>query len=242
MLGATAVVVIGVLVPHTMFWGEWEIGPIATLSPASELPHVWPTWGLIGFEMNSWQSCAVVGFAKLVAISFTVAGGFRGGYIFPFFAAGAAFGRAMCFIFPSLNPAVATLCLAAGINVAITRTALATTLILSSLSGEQHALPIVLAASVVSLFATGYVPFIKSQLARSDIDFSLFYQASRRPRVEDSMRPTDKGKDETNKAPINFESTTSHSETTNAAYTTVSLPRQWRPRSKERFLKGPTVI
>eukprot|EP00579_Thalassiosira_antarctica_P000987 CAMPEP_0201868202 /NCGR_PEP_ID=MMETSP0902-20130614/2191_1 /ASSEMBLY_ACC=CAM_ASM_000551 /TAXON_ID=420261 /ORGANISM="Thalassiosira antarctica, Strain CCMP982" /LENGTH=721 /DNA_ID=CAMNT_0048393519 /DNA_START=46 /DNA_END=2211 /DNA_ORIENTATION=- len=188
LLGACGVVIIGMLVPQTMFWGEFEVGVLATLSPASELPHVWPTTGLIGFEMDSALNCLIVGFAKLMVISFTVAGGYRGGYIFPFFAAGAAFGRALCFVFPTLSPVIACLCFAAGINVAITRTALATSLILAFLAGEQFALPAVLAASVVSLFATGYVPFIKSQLARSDIDFSLYYQKNRQPKVQGSVR------------------------------------------------------
>eukprot|EP00579_Thalassiosira_antarctica_P027781 CAMPEP_0202007994 /NCGR_PEP_ID=MMETSP0905-20130828/12313_1 /ASSEMBLY_ACC=CAM_ASM_000554 /TAXON_ID=420261 /ORGANISM="Thalassiosira antarctica, Strain CCMP982" /LENGTH=656 /DNA_ID=CAMNT_0048566039 /DNA_START=93 /DNA_END=2063 /DNA_ORIENTATION=+ len=187
LLGACGVVVISMLVPQTMFWGEWEVGAIATLSPASELPHVWPTAGLIGFEMDSCRNCIIVGVCKLLVISFTVAGGYRGGYIFPFFAAGAAFGRALTFAFPELSPVIATLCFAAGINVAITRTALATTLILAFLAGEQFALPAVLAASVVSLFATGYVPFIKSQLARSDIDFSLYYRKNRQPKVHGSV-------------------------------------------------------
>ena len=48
LLGATAVVIIGMLVPHTMFWGEFEFGVLSTLSPSSELPHVWPTWLLYG--------------------------------------------------------------------------------------------------------------------------------------------------------------------------------------------------
>ncbi len=66
----------------------------------------------------------------------------------------------------------------------------ATSLILCFLSGEQFALPVVLAASIVSLFATSYVPFIKSQLARSDIDYSLYYRENRPgPRVQDSVRP-----------------------------------------------------
>ena len=133
LVGAAGVVTIGMLVPQTMFWGEWEFPVLATLSPASDLPHVWPTTGLIGFEMNSCLNCLIVGFCKLLAISFTVAGGYRGGYIFPFFTAGAAFGRALCFAFPKLSPVIATLCFAAGINVAITRTALATSLILAFL-------------------------------------------------------------------------------------------------------------
>eukprot|EP00592_Proboscia_alata_P006913 CAMPEP_0194360172 /NCGR_PEP_ID=MMETSP0174-20130528/7453_1 /TAXON_ID=216777 /ORGANISM="Proboscia alata, Strain PI-D3" /LENGTH=708 /DNA_ID=CAMNT_0039131487 /DNA_START=322 /DNA_END=2448 /DNA_ORIENTATION=- len=189
LLGACGVVVIGMLVPQTMSWGEWEFGVIATLSPASKLPHIWPTTGLLGFEANSLQNCLILGFCKLLAISFSVAGGYRGGFIFPFFAAGAAFGRALCFVFPTLSPVIATLCFAAGINVAITRTALATSLILAFLAGEQFALPAVIAASVVSLFATGYVPFIKSQLARSDIDFSLYYREKRQPQVHDHVPP-----------------------------------------------------
>ncbi|KAL9185552.1 hypothetical protein ACHAXT_003329 [Thalassiosira profunda] len=191
MAGAVGIVAIGALVPHTLFWGEFEIQALATLSPASELPHVWPTSGLIDFEMDSCWNCIIVGFSKLMAISFTVAGGFRGGYIFPFFAAGAAFGRALCFVFPEVSPSIATLCFAAGVNVAITRTSVATSLILTALSGEQCALPAVLAASIVSLFATGYVPFIKSQIARSDIDFSLYYRHGQQPRLQDSFRSTD---------------------------------------------------
>ena len=123
LLGAAGVVSIGMLVPQTMFWGEWEFPVLATLSPASELPHVWPTKGLFGFEMDTCAKCLIVGFCKLVAISFTVAGGYRGGFIFPFFTAGAAFGRALCFVFPNVSPVISTLCFAAGINVAITRTA-----------------------------------------------------------------------------------------------------------------------
>jgi H+/Cl- antiporter ClcA len=140
-----------------MFWGESEFQTIASLSPASSLEHVWPTSGLIGFEMDSAWSCFLVGAAKIVAISFTVAGGYRGGFIFPLFAAGAAFGRAITFLIPSIPVQLATLCMAASINVAITRTSLATTLILSYLSGEQCVISAVLGASLVSLFATGYM-------------------------------------------------------------------------------------
>ena len=203
LLGVSGVLFFGMLIPQTMFWGEFEFPVLATLSPVSALPHVWPTSGLLNFEMDSCLKCLLVGFCKLLAISFTVAGGYRGGFIFPFFTAGAAFGRALCFPFPNLSPVISTLCFAAGvsivsascfgisytilltlnapplllpnqINVAITRTALATSLILAFLSGEQLALPSILAASIASLFATSYMPFIKSQIARSDIDHSLY--------------------------------------------------------------------
>mmetsp|Transcript_27438 Transcript_27438/g.39284 ORF Transcript_27438/g.39284 Transcript_27438/m.39284 type:complete len:551 (+) Transcript_27438:128-1780(+) len=167
LAGGLAIVTIGMILPHTMFWGEMEFKTIVNLAPAKSLEHVFPTSGLIGFEMNSCASCLLVGLAKLVAISFSVAGGFRGGFIFPLFAAGAAFGRAFTFVCPSILMLVSCLCFACSINVAITRTALSTPIILIYLCAQQNAIGPVLAASLVSLFATYYTPFITSQVPRS---------------------------------------------------------------------------
>jgi hypothetical protein len=66
-------------------------------------------------------------------------------------------GRMIAFFIPGIPVQLAVLCMAAAINVAITRTAIATTLILCYLSGEQCALSAVLASSLVSLFCTGYM-------------------------------------------------------------------------------------
>jgi len=81
MLGCVVVVTLGMLIPHTLFWGEFEIQTIATQAPASTLTHVWPTGGLLSFEMDSCFKAFLVGVAKLIAISFTVAGGYRGGCV-----------------------------------------------------------------------------------------------------------------------------------------------------------------
>jgi H+/Cl- antiporter ClcA len=183
MLGCVVIVVLAMFVPHTMFWGEFEFQTIATMSPASTLPHIWPTAGLIGFEMDSAFTAFIVGVTKMVAISFTVGGGYRGGYIFPAMAAGAAFGRALHFAFPFIPVQLCCLCMASAINVAITRTSIATTLILVYLAGEQNGTSAVLASALVSLFATGYMPFIKTQMVRADIDSSL-YHADDGPKVE----------------------------------------------------------
>ena len=178
LLGATGVILIGVLVPHTMFWGELEIQVVATGLPASDLPNVWPTSGLLGFEIDSFGTAFLVGVLKMVAISFTVAGGYRGGFIFPFFLAGSAFGKALCYAIPGLEPTLACLCVAAGINVAITRTALASTLILCGLAGEINAGPPVLAASMISLFATRYMvrltPFLVLSFQTNSFDPNVF--------------------------------------------------------------------
>lgn len=157
VFGGVGIVILGLLVPQSLFWGEFEMQTIGALSPASTLTHIWPTSGLTGFEITGFTSALIVAIAKLIAISFTVAGGYRGGFIFPFFAAGAAFGRAITFLFPSIPPVVAILSVAAGINVAITRTALATPLILTGLAGEINATSPVLAASLCAVFVTYYM-------------------------------------------------------------------------------------
>ncbi|KAL3942908.1 MAG: hypothetical protein SGBAC_002980 [Bacillariaceae sp.] len=175
--GAIFIILCGLIYPQTMFWGEEEIDVVANMAPASELPFIYPTYGLLGFEMDSPWKAFQVGLAKFVAISFTVAGGLRGGFIFPLMLAGASFGRALHPFLPESVPLqVSVLCMAAGINVAITRTALASTLILAFLPGEPFCIPAILMASLCSLFATAYLPFIKTQITRADIDHSLFHE------------------------------------------------------------------
>lgn len=61
------------------FWGEEEFQVVADMSPAKKLPNIWPTTGLLDFEMDSPFHAFIVGVCKLVAISFTVSGGLRGG-------------------------------------------------------------------------------------------------------------------------------------------------------------------
>eukprot|EP00978_Attheya_sp_CCMP212_P014824 scaffold37987_cov59-Attheya_sp.AAC.1 len=157
LFSGVVIVALGLLTPQTKFWGELEFGSISSLSPASTLDNIWPTTGLLGFELTSAGSAFLMGFSKIVAISFTVARGYCGGFISPFFAVGAAFGCCLRFLIPGLNIQVACLCMTAGINVATTRTSLATSLILCYLAGEPNAISVILTSSLVSLFATTYM-------------------------------------------------------------------------------------
>lgn len=174
LTGAVPIVIIGLLVPHTMFWGEFEIQEILTMAKAEELDHIWPTTGLTGFEMDSRLTCLIVGVCKMIVISFTVAGGYRGGFIFPFFFAGSAFGQAFALVW-NIKPIIASMCFAAAINVSITRTPVGTTLILSFLSGNENTQSAIFGASLVALFATAYMPFLGNQRPRMDIDKALNY-------------------------------------------------------------------
>jgi H+/Cl- antiporter ClcA len=190
LLGGFFVVLLGVLVPHTLFWGEDEFQIVATMAPAKDLPNVWPQTGLSGFEMDSPWHAFVLGMCKMIAISFTVAGGLRGGYIFPLMCTGAAFGRVFDHFTPDSIPLqVSVLCMAAGMNVAITRTCLASTLILAFLPGEPCAIPPILMASLCSLFATAYVvrfdyfPGIFLCYVALDLLFCLFCSLSLRVKL-----------------------------------------------------------
>lgn len=170
LFGGVGICAVGLLIPHTLFWGEFELETITVAADSvTSLPHLWPHGGASNLEINGVFSALLVGVGKLVAISITVASGYRGGFIFPFFCAGAGFGRAITYIFPSIHPVVAVLTVGAGINTTITRTALATPLILAALAGEPNAAPPILAAALSAAFVTAYLPFITSQRGRDNI-------------------------------------------------------------------------
>jgi H+/Cl- antiporter ClcA len=178
LLGAIGIATLGLLVPYTLFWGEFEFQTIATLRPASELPHLFDSSSVIGLELYDVRTATaagtalVVGLAKFLAIAISLAGGYRGGFIFPLFSGAAAIGRAIHLILPVVTSSDGTsttciipmqlcvLCLAAAVNVAVTRTTIATTLIVTYLSGEPNALPAILVSSLVSYHITSFTPWV----------------------------------------------------------------------------------
>lgn len=105
----------------------------------------------------------VLAFGKMVAISMTVTGGWRGGFIIPLFFTGACIGKAVAILIPGLNPALAMICTMAAINAAVTRTPISTTLLLSKLTNFSPFTPI-LFASLMGFFLAPKVPLIASQL------------------------------------------------------------------------------
>jgi H+/Cl- antiporter ClcA len=102
-------------------------------------------------------------FAKMLAISVTVTGGWRGGFIIPIFFTGACIGKAVAVLIPGLNPALAMICTMAALNAAVTRTPISTTLLLTKLTAFAPFTPI-LFASLVGFFLAPKVPLITSQL------------------------------------------------------------------------------
>jgi H+/Cl- antiporter ClcA len=99
----------------------------------------------------------------MAAISLTVTGGWRGGFIIPLFFTGACIGKAIAVLIPGLNPALAMICTMAALNAAVTRTPVSTTLLLTKLTNFAPFTPI-LFASLVGFFLAPKAPLISDQL------------------------------------------------------------------------------
>lgn len=97
LTGGMIIALIGIFVPHTMFWSEYEMVTIG--DPTAILPHIWPAGGVWGYKQlfsnGNYPAYYwfIVCFFKLIAISISVLSGFRGGFIFPLMFAGAAMGQ-----------------------------------------------------------------------------------------------------------------------------------------------------
>jgi H+/Cl- antiporter ClcA len=153
--GATGGLILGLLSwhhPETLFFSEQQI---KLLVAAQHPTQIWLLLALI----------------KAAAVGVTLGAGYRGGFIFPLFFIGACLGRAAATVIPGLDPSVAMLAVMAGINVGVTKTPIATTVILVALSGLDM-LPVVLFASLTSFLVTSRFGIIESQGPRSRDDES----------------------------------------------------------------------
>lgn len=104
---------------------------------------------------------------KILAISITVTSGWRGGFIIPLFFVGATLGLIIHHIFPMTNLTLTIVSCMAAVNVCVTRTPMSTTILLATLTGFGHFIPI-LFASLTGYFLAPRIPFISSQMAESD--------------------------------------------------------------------------
>lgn len=135
--------ILAVLFPLTRYFGEHQLKEI--IEGNFSVPF------LLGLAL-----------AKILAISLTVTGAWRGGMIIPLFFTGACIGKAIAIIAPQINVSLAMICLMASLNVTVTRTPVSTTLLLSKLTGFSTFTPI-LFASMVGFFLAPKLPFIESQ-------------------------------------------------------------------------------
>ncbi|GMH39649.1 hypothetical protein BSKO_07547 [Bryopsis sp. KO-2023] len=183
MAGGFVFGVIGIFLPTTMFWGEFEMKTVADTSVPLE--HIWPKggfWGEESFRQGDYTTLTWfgIGFAKMITIAVTGVSGLRGGFIFPLMLSGACIGRGISSIdgipwwsdVPASLPAIV---LAGALTTGITRTPFACALILTALAGIPEATAPTLIACMIVFYATMSRPFIKAQQSRDDIAFLDVY-------------------------------------------------------------------
>ncbi|MDX1753718.1 MAG: chloride channel protein [Salinimicrobium sediminis] len=102
---------------------------------------------------------------KILAIAITVTSGWRGGFIIPLFFVGATLGFIIHELVPGVNLSLAIVSCMAAINACVTRTPMSTTILLATLTGFGHFIPI-LFASLTGYFLAPRLPFISSQMEK----------------------------------------------------------------------------
>ena len=162
---------IGVLVgilsskfPQTLFWGE---GSLQCMVDGQQTAFAATKHGLAtiltqqayvnpSVPFQSAHAALSVGVAKLVAIALACAGKFPGGIIFPLFFAAAPLAHAAALFLPHVVPLnvipVAVMSLMASTQSSVTKTPLATALILSLTASSKTELSVLLPACLVSSY------------------------------------------------------------------------------------------
>jgi len=152
--------------PQTLFWGE---GSLQTMISGQHTPFIDTKHGLSkvltsaarvnpNLPFESAAAAAQVGVAKLVAIALACAGKFPGGIIFPLMFAAAPLAHSVSSLLSlqsGLVPLI-VMCLMASTQAAVTRTPLATALILSLTASAKTELSIMLPGMMVASYLGVY--------------------------------------------------------------------------------------
>ncbi|GAB3536191.1 chloride channel protein [Pontibacter brevis] len=152
----------GVPIYVKMTVGGLLIGTIAYFVPLSRyFSH--DELSLLLEQQFTLEHLLILLIAKILAIAFTVTSGWRGGFIIPLFFVGATVGMILNTVFPGQNlPLIMVSCMAA-INACVTRTPISTIILLSTLTGFHHFIPIMF-ASLTGFFLAPKTPLINAQL------------------------------------------------------------------------------
>lgn len=147
-LGGLCIGLIAFFFPQTLFFSEEQIHTVIETGMTLSVTML-----------------LLIAVAKMFAISFTLHSGFLGGFIFPLFFIGANVGLAIAIAIPQIHPTVGMVCLMAAVNVAVTKTPVSTSIILSVLSGTAM-LPVIVISSFTSFILTGQIAMIGTQRSR----------------------------------------------------------------------------
>lgn len=144
MIGGLILGIIAYYYPITRYFGHHEV---------NELLHQ-------DYALNT---LIIILILKIVAIAITVTSGWRGGFIIPLFFVGTSLGLILHQLFPFINLSLAIVSCMAAINSCVTRTPMSTTILLATLTGFGHFIPIFF-ASLTGYFLAPKIPFISSQM------------------------------------------------------------------------------
>lgn len=136
--------------PYALTFSEYQLQSLVTL------PNVAVATLLLAF------------FGHLLSAPISMAGGWKGGFIIPLFFMGYVLGRAATPFLPGANEIVLATALMVACNVGVTKTPLASVLVVASMSGSRL-MPTMLIASIVSLFLTSSVSLLHTQRQRESV-------------------------------------------------------------------------
>ena len=145
-VGGLLIGLIAYYLPITRYFGHHEINELLSGS----------------FSIESLFAILVL---KIIAISITVTSGWRGGFIIPLFFVGTSLGLIIHQLFPTVNMTLPIVSCMAAINACVTRTPMSTTILLGTLTGFGHLIPIFF-ASLTGYFLAPRIPFIGSQMEK----------------------------------------------------------------------------
>ncbi|HPB45153.1 MAG: chloride channel protein [Microthrixaceae bacterium] len=140
--------------------GLAALSPYALTNGEVQMQHLSATTVTVG-------ALLVGAAAKLVASAVAMATGWRGGFIIPLFFVGFCLGRALDGHLPFGNSWVLVAALMVAANVAVTKTPIGSTLVVTEMAG-MVLLPTVLIAAIVALLLSSPVSLIESQQRRFD--------------------------------------------------------------------------
>lgn len=122
---------------------------------------------LIDLLHQSWTISILVAImiVKIFSMALTVTSGWRGGFIIPLFFIGASLGLIIFHIFPGQNMGLAVVCCMAAVNACVTRTPISTIILVATMTGFSHFIPI-LFASLTGFFLAPKSPLIAAQVGK----------------------------------------------------------------------------
>jgi H+/Cl- antiporter ClcA len=145
------------------------LGAVAYISPYALTFSEYQLQHLVTVPTVAAATLLLAFLGHMLSAPITMAGNWKGGFIIPLFFMGYCLGRAATPFLPGANEIVLATALMVACNVGVTKTPLASVLVVAGMSGLRL-MPTMLIASMISLFLTSSVHLLESQRRRESIN------------------------------------------------------------------------